>query len=367
MLASYAPSLLNFRGPLIRDLLKAGHQVSAGAPDIKEVSHQLEALGVSAHNTPLRRNGIGIGEDLRYQLNLYRLMRKIRPDLVLTYTIKPNIWGAFAAKALGIPSVSIVTGLGFAFTGAGKGTGPKGRFVGFIAKLLYRFAAFSNRRIIFQNPDDREEFISSGCLQDSSKAALVDGSGVDMDHYARSDIVLAPVFLMIARLLVSKGVQEYLEAARQLRAQHPNVRCLLVGPRDGGPDAVDPALIERAQIEGSIEYLGSVEDVRPLIAKSAVYVLPSYREGTPRSVLEAMSMGRPIITTDVPGCRETVIDVENGFLVSMQDSGALMQAMQRFVENPSLIRSMGQRSYEIARDRYDVRKVNVAMLEFLDL
>jgi glycosyltransferase involved in cell wall biosynthesis len=368
LLASYAPSLINFRGPLIRDIVAAGHQVSVGAPYIDDALRgAVEALGASVFETPLKRNSIGVRADLRYHQTLYLMMKQLQPDLVLTYTIKPNIWGAFAARRAGIPSYSLVTGLGFAFTDSGQGGSFKTRVTGTIARTLYRLAARFNRKVIFQNPDDRADFIAAGGLKNDTKTALVDGSGVDLEHYAREAVVASPVFLMIARLLVSKGVHEYADAAQQLRTRHPNARCLLVGPHDGGPDAVNPDLIERWQTEGSVEYLGPAEDIRPLIAQSAVYVLPSYREGTPRSVLEAMAMGRPIVTTDAPGCRETVIEGENGFLVPVRDSAALAEAMNKFIEDPSLIETMGRKSYEIVRKRYDVHKVNASMLKIMGL
>lgn len=368
VLASFAPSLLNFRGPLLRDLRKAGHEVSVGAPDIDPaLRSELEAFGVTVHETPMQRNRVGVFADLRYHRTLLRLMRQVRPDIVLTYTIKPNIWGALAARRAGVPSVSLVTGLGFAFSSARSAPGLKDRAVGFLARTLYRLAARCNQKVIFQNPDDLDDFVASGCLADRSKAALVNGSGVDLEHYARAECVTAPVFLMISRLLASKGVREYVEAARLVRARHPEARCLLVGPHDGGPDAIETDRIEEWQASGSVEYLGSAVDVRPLIAQSAVYVLPSHREGTPRSVLEAMAMGRPIVTTDAPGCRQTVIDGENGFLVPVRDGAALAEAMQRFIDDPSLIASMGQRSHEIALETYDVHKVNAAMLSIMGL
>lgn len=367
ILASYAPSLINFRGPLIKDIIAAGHRVSVGAPNIDGgLRQQIKTEGASVFEIPLERNNIGVRADFRYYQSLCRLIKKSQPDLVLTYTIKPNIWGAFAAKRVGIPSYSLVTGLGFAFVGSGKGS-LKSKITGIIARLLYSGATKCNRKVIFQNPDDRADFIAAGCLKNASKSALVDGSGVNLQHYKRSPSIKDPVFLMIARLLVSKGVLEYAEAAARLRKRHPRARILLVGPHDGGPDAIDPAVVEGWQQNNTLEYLGSVADVRPQIAQSAVYVLPSYREGTPRSVLEAMAMGRPIITTDVPGCRETIRDGEEGFLVPVRDSGALVDAMERFLDDESLAEKMGKKAFERAVEKYDVHRINRQMMSHLGL
>ena len=366
ILASFAQSLINFRGPLIRDVLAAGHRVSVGAPGITaELRAKLEAMGVEAYETPLQRTGTDILVDLRYSRDLARLMRRIEPDVILTYTIKPNIWGAFAASREGLPVVAMVTGLGYAFT-QGTASSLRQRMVRSVARRLYRAATNRNRNVIFQNPDDREDFVALGCLADASKAAMVDGSGVDTAHYARAPLPDAPIFLMVARLLRNKGVREYGEAALRVIAAHPEARCLLVGPFDEGPDSITQDQIDR-WIAGGLEYLGPLEDVRPAIAQASIYVLPSYREGTPRSVLEAMAMGRAIVTTDAPGCRETVANGENGFLIPVRDPTALMEAMEKFICDPFLIISMGDKSYEVAQDKYDVRKVNAEMLKILRL
>ena len=364
ILASSAPSLVNFRGPLIRTLLAAGHRVSVGAPDVDaETRTAIEALGAEVHETPLSRNGTGVLGDISYLRSLTKLIRTVRPDGVLTYTIKPNVWGAFAAAKCDVPSTSMVTGLGFAFVGEGGAW--KTRVARWVARRLYRAATSRNRRVIFQNPDDRDDFIAAGCLADPRKVAIVDGSGVDLDHYAPAPQVKAPVFLMIARLLRSKGVSEYIEAARRVRSLHPEARFLLVGPHDGGPDAIDPAEIDRAVAEGAIEWLGPLDDVRPAMAQAAVYVLPSYREGTPRSVLEAMAMGRAIITTDVPGCRETIRDGIEGFLVPPRESSRLAEAMVQFVQAPELPSAMGMRALIRVGEKYAVQRVNEQMMAVL--
>lgn len=362
--ASYAPSLLNFRGPLLRDLNYAGHTVHACAPDLDgSLRVQLRQMGVEAHETPLDRQGAGIFADLHYLLALRGLIRKIRPDLVLTYTIKPNIWGAFAAYLCGVPSAAMITGLGYAFTGNG---GLRQRMSRFVATVLYRLATSCNRIVIFQNPDDRDDFIAAGCLADPSKARLVNGSGVDCDHYAPAPLPDGPVFLMIARLLKNKGVREYGEAAVRLIRSRPQARCVLVGYFEEGPDSIARADLDR-WVAGGLEYVGKLDDVRPALSACSVYVLPSYREGTPRSVLEALATGRPVITCDAPGCRETVVDGLNGFLVPVGDLESLHARMAQLADDPDLRRRMAGESLRIAREKFDVSAVNRVLIGHLGL
>jgi glycosyltransferase involved in cell wall biosynthesis len=195
---------------------------------------------------------------------------------------------------------------------------------------------------------------------------LINGSGVDLEYFAPSPLPEQPVFLMIARLLGAKGVREYAAAALRIRSRRSGARFLLAGYRDGGPDCIRAAELDGWVSEG-LEYLGPLGDVRPAIRESSVYVLPSYREGTPRSVLEAMAMGRPIITADVPGCRETVVHGKNGLLVPPRDPESLAAAMESLIEQPGLRAEMGARSLELCRSKYDVDAVNTALLEHLGL
>lgn len=366
IVAPAASTLRNFRGALIEALLARGTEVHTAAPgligDEKERSW-LEERGVVCHDAPFARTGLNPFHDLLSLVRLRRLMSHAVPGLVLTYTVKPNIWGTLAAASLGIPSVAMVTGLGYAFTD--KDHAPLlQRIVRHIVRRLYRVATGRNRKVIFQNPDDRVDFIAAGCLRDPSKAGLVNGSGVDMAHYARAPLPEAPVFLMIARLLNAKGVREYAEAAAALRKRHPQARCLLAGPFDPGPDGISPRDLD-AWVAGGLEYLGALDDVRPALAQARVYVLPSYREGTPRSVLEAMAMGRAIVTTDVPGCRETIRHGVEGYLVPPRDAAALADAMDLMLREPARTAQMAEAAFARAQEKYDVGSVNREMMLLL--
>jgi glycosyltransferase involved in cell wall biosynthesis len=304
--------------------------------------------------------------DLSYCKGVRRLLAAVRPDVVLTYTIKPNIWGAFAAHSVGVPSVAMVTGLGYAFTETGIAPSPKQRLTGLIARRLYRAATSRNCRILFQNPDDKADFIRAGCLADPSKAGMINGSGVDMEHYARQPLPPEPIVLMIARLLGNKGVRDYAQAAFRLRKSHPNARFQLLGPFDGGPDAITQEEVATWTAQG-LDYLGAADDVRPHIARARIYVLPSYREGTPRSVLEAMAMGRPVVTSDAPGCRETVDDGVNGRLVPVRDPSALADAIAYLLDHPQEAEAMGEAGFQLVSRKYDVRHVNRTIMDELGL
>lgn len=361
--ASFAPSLVNFRGDLIRELVSRGHRVHVTGPDMSDdLRIALRAMGSEPHSMPLERNGMNPKADLCYCRAQVALQRQLRPDLVLNYTIKPNIWGSIAARLTGCKAVSMVTGAGYLLL---DGNGIKRRLIQMLAKRLYQAALSGNEVVIFQNDDDVADFVGARIVQ-PRQVRTVRGSGVNLAHFRRVSLPAEPVFLMIARLLRTKGVQEYAQAAEQVRATYPEARFLLVGMQDASPDGIDPADLARWQARG-LEYLGELTDVRPAIAASSVYVLPSYREGTPRSVLEAMAMGRPIITTDVPGCRETVQSGSNGLLVPARDPVALAGAMEQLILDPALRAKMGEAAYALAADRFDVEVVNRSLISHLPL
>ncbi len=360
---SYADSLVRFRGDFLKELVKRKHVVHTTAPDIcAAVRSQLLEMGVESHSVPLRRAGLNPLSDLRYFRALGGIFSEIRPDLVLNYTIKPNIWGSFAGARLRIPTASMVTGVGYLLI---NGQGAGRRIVQWLAKQLYRAALRRNFAVIFQNTDDAADFIDHQ-LAKASQVRLVRGSGVNLEYFKPVRLPKEPIFLMIARLLKTKGVEEYVDASVAVKRKFPAARFQLVGIVESGPDAVDPARLASWQQRG-IEYLGPLDDVRPALAAASIYVLPSYREGTPRSVLEALAMARPVITTDVPGCRETVLNGENGLLVPPRDSGALAEAMEALACDADLRAKMGQASLRLVREHFDVRAVNASLISHLDL
>lgn len=364
MISGLAESLINFRGPLIFSLQSAGFDVHVAAPEMGKsttVRMKLEAMRVVVHDIPLRRTGTNPLTDLNATWVLWRLMRRIQPDAMMGYTIKPVIYGTLAGWLSGVPRrFALITGLGYAFTG--KATGLR-RVVRTLVQTLYKQALYRADKVFFQNPDDQALFTRLGLLRTNTPSVVVNGSGVDIASFSVAPLPAGAIhFLLIARLLGDKGVREYAQAAQRIKALHPEVRFSLVGWIDDNPDAITQAELDQWIEQGTLEYLGRMSDVRPPIANCSVYVLPSYREGTPRTVLEAMAMGRAVITTDAPGCRETVVDFDNGLIVPVKSVDALVNAMQRFIDEPSLAARMGSRGRQIAEDKYDVHKVNAVML-----
>lgn len=368
IVASLAESLLNFRGDLIRHLLARGHEVIAAAPgEAAEVDRKLSSWGVRRIQIGLQRTGSSFASDLRVLAELYRLMRVEKPDVMLAYTIKPVVYGALAARLARVPRrAAMITGLGFAF--APPATLRQG-IVRTVARTLYRMAMSCTDTVFFQNPDDEADFRRAGLLHSGQRIAHTGGSGVNLEHFAPVALPGGSLrFLMVARLLVDKGVREYLQAAAQARSSRPDLSFHLVGPFDEHPSAVTRAEVESAVAAGAIVYHGATSDVRPHLADCHVYVLPSYREGTPRSVLEAMAVGRPVITTDAPGCRQTVVPDDNGWLVAPQQAQPLAQAMLRMAELPREgIERMAARSRALVESRFDVNVVNSQISDALNL
>lgn len=369
LVGNQAFSMIRFRGALLRRLADAGAEVYAMAPDFDDADRQqIRALGACPIDFPLDRNGMNPVRDARNLLALAGILRRLKIDMTLSYFIKPVIYGSIAARLAGVPDrFALIAGAGTIFS-EHHDRDLKRRLVRLFVTLLYRVGLSQVRQVFLQNDEDTQLFVDLHMMK-SEQAVRIPGSGVDIDEYSVQPPVTAPVtFLMMTRLLREKGVQEFAQAARRVRAAAPGVRFVLLGDVDTNPDSLSEGDVRAWVAEGLLEWPGRVADVRPWLAQASVFVLPSYyREGVPRSTLEALAMGRPVITTDWVGCRDTVVHGRNGFLVPVRDSDALASAMLRFVENPALIESMGSESRRIAEARFDVRLVNDAIVRTLGL
>ncbi|WP_323024141.1 glycosyltransferase family 4 protein [Castellaniella sp.] len=366
LIAHHAGSLLNFRGDWIRGLCASGARVLCLAPDYRDEDRvAVRRLGAEPIDYGLQRTGMNPVRDLRDAWALMSLLRRLRPDVTFAFSTKPVIYGTLAAWAARVPRrVAMIEGVGFVFTDGDRPLGWKRRVLRRAVGWLYRLALSHVHRVIFLNPDDRREFVERG-LAPADRAVVLGGIGVDLDVWALAPPVREPVtFLLVARLLREKGIVEYVEAAREVRSRNPGVRFLLLGGLDTNPGGLERTEVQSWVDEGILEWPGHVE-VRPWLARASVFVLPSWREGVPRSTQEAMAMGRPVITTDAPGCRETIEDGVNGYRVPVRDTHALVQAMLRFVQDPDRIESMGVASRRLAEERFDVRRVNARLSEWL--
>lgn len=299
-------------------------------------------------------------------------MKDIKPDYVMVYTIKPVIYGSLAAKLARVPNrFALITGLGYPFQGAEDKDYKKSSLQKMMHQL-YAVALASAQKVFFQNPDDEALFRTMGILKLTIPSKVVNGSGVDISEYAIKLFPLrgnlpVPKFLLIASLLGDKSVREYAQAAAIIKVEYPQVQFDLVGWVDDNSDTIQQQELDGWINEGLFNFWGKLADVQPAIAANPVYVLPSYREGTPRTVLEAMAMGRSIITTDTPGCRETVVEGYNGYLVPVKSVDKLAAAMERFIMNLELIVSMGAASRQLAEEKFDMNAVNQTMLAEMGL
>lgn len=369
IVSNQAFSIINFRGPLVRELVAAGVRVYALAPDYDdELRQSVKALGAVPVDFRLSRTGMNPLCDGLDTLRLAYLLRRLRPDVTLGYFAKPVIYGTLAAWVARVPRrIAMIEGLGYVFTTSGVVLSWKRKLVRSTVSWLYRIALARAHRVIFLNRDDIAEFVQ-GNLVDEEKTDLLAGIGVDLGEWAIAPTVDYPVtFLLAARLLREKGIFEYAAAAKEVRAKHPSTRFILLGGLDPNPGGLSKSEVQVLVREGILEWPGHVA-VKPWLAQTSVFVLPSYyREGLPRSTQEAMAMGRPVITTDSPGCRDTVVDGVNGYLVPVRDSRALAEAMLRFVENPALVKIMGLASREMAEELYDVRKIDIRLIDILGI
>lgn len=365
LVSNQAFSLVNFRGELIKDLIESDIDVVAMAPDHDERSRQMLAeLGATHSDYKLDRTGIGLLSDFSTLIQLYSIFKKENPDAILSYFMKPVIYGSIAGRLAGVTKIfSLVAGLGYTFSSREASFTVRQKMLRALATTLYRIAFSCCERVFFQNKDDIEEMVTAGCLP-VSKAVCLSGTGVNLDILRPKPIPSGPItFFLMARLLKQKGIREYAAAAEILKSQGVPCRFLLLGGLDQNPNGLSKSEVLAWVKDGTLEWEGHINDVLPYIEQSHVFVLPSYyREGVPRSAQEAMALGRPVITTDNIGCRETVIDGVTGFMVPPRDVAALAEAMKRFIDEPELVETMGFKSRELVEQKFDVRKVNATML-----
>lgn len=362
IVASNGSSLVNFRFELLQRLVGLNNSVIAVAPSFSaDTKKRLEGIDVQTVAISMDPTGLNPFKDWVTYRKLCDFLVREQPKLVLGYTIKPVIYASLAASKAGVKNIfSIITGLGSVFIGDTW----RMKLACWVSKKLYRKSLRKNKGVFFQNSADELFFTSTGLIE-KNKSLVINGSGVNTNRFSPTVFPKKPRFIFIGRMIMDKGVYDFVEAAKIIKKSHPDVCMRLVGPLCDNPSAISTEQINEWEEMGAVEYLGEKKDVRAELAKSSVLVLPSYREGLSRSILEAMAMGRPIITTDVPGCRETVEDGKNGFIVPIKRGDKIAQAMSYFLKNPERVEIMGRLSRQMVEKKYDVRQVNKVIIEQL--
>lgn len=361
VISCHTHSLFWFRTEMMKDFKALGYNVvAAGQLPESEWAEKFAEFGIKYRQIDAERNGTNPLNDLKTLRSILKLLKQEKPDKIFTYQAKTVIYGGIAARLKGIKEVyPLIAGLGSVLIGEDS----------LVKKLMlieYKIAFKLAKKVMFQNPDDLM-FFAENKIVDANKCHIINGSGVDTNKFAPLPMPTETAFLCISRLIRDKGVGEYIDAAREIHKKYPETRCLLVGPFDTNPSAVTEEELQKYIDDGSIEYFGEQTDIRPYMEMCNVYVLPSYREGTPKSVLEAMACERAVITTDAPGCRETVTDKVNGVLIPVRDVQSLVRAMEDFILSPSDAERMGREGRKIAVEKYDVRKVNASIIEIMEL
>lgn len=352
-------SMFNFRNGVLSRLLEEGYQLTIIAP-FDEFSEKLREMGCNVIDLQMSAKGTNPLQDVKLIYTLYQLYQKIQPNFIIHYTIKPNIYGSLAAKIAGIPSLAITTGLGYTFV--------NDNFIAKIARQLYKMAFRYPKEVWFLNEDDRQAFLAYSLVSEN-KAKLLHGEGVNVSHFSpisSSSGNNPTTFLLVARMLWDKGIGEYIEAARVIKSKYPNTHFQLLG----ACDVPNPSIISREQIgiwesEGIVEYLGTTDDVRTVIANVDCVVLPSYREGIPRTMLEAAAMAKPLIVSDAPGCKDVVINGKTGFLCKVKNRDSLAAAMELIINQSTQERvDMGVAGRNLVLQKFDER---VVIKKYIDM
>lgn len=366
LIANYAKSMLFFRLRFLIELVERGYEVVVAIPYEEEVANEFKKYNITLIPLQIHRSSLNPFLELRTILSLYKIVKQTSPDIVMLYTIKPVFYGSIVCGFLRYKNVfSMIPGLGYLFTGDSL----KKKIMRFFVRLAYKFCLRYDKRIFFLNNDDVKYFLENKIIS-PDQSVLLNGEGVDLERYTFSAFNSNQkiIFLFSARLLKDKGICEYVNAAKIIKEKYPQVEFKVAGGIDDNPSSVSKSELDEWVTNGWINYCGYVSDVAKIIKESAVFVLPSYyREGLPVSILEAMSIGRPIITTDSPGCRETVINGVNGYLVPIKNVEKLVEAMEKFIAQPDLIVIMGMKGRRMAEEKFDVKKVNQEIFKMIEI
>ena len=373
IMGSQARSMANFWPTLIKMLVSEGHEVYCFVPQTndeadKKAIELMRSWGAVPCEVYLSRRGLNPFKDFISFLSLRMIFRYVKPQVLFSYAIKPVIYGTLAAKFGMVPlRFAMITGLGYTFEADSL---PK-KLLTKVVSLMYWVALKCCHGVFFQNQDDLGHFKKLGILPKQPKpdyVQMIRGTGVDIERFAaQPPVVNEQIFLLVGRVIEAKGIREYAQAAKLLKAKYPLARFQLLGPLETGPGSIAKPEIEAWQNEGYIEYLGATDDVRPFISKASVMVLPSYREGLPTSIMEGMSMARPAVVTDVPGCRELLVEGENGFMVPWKNPQALAEGMEKFIQHPELIEKMGKTARQMAEKDYNARTVAQGLIRAMRL
>ena len=364
MVAPKTDTFVNFRGDLIKDIRRKGYNVTVIVPE-DECREFFKENQVRVRLINLNKNSFSVFETFSYYKDLKRIIGEEKPDKVFSYTIKPVIFGSMAAYKAGVKEIySLICGLGMLFCSDSL----KIRIVRSVVGVLYKRALRCNTKVIFQNKDDIDEFVGRGYVK-KEKCELVNGSGVNLTRFARNKLPKTKVsFLMVSRILKEKGVMEYLKAAKMVKEKYPDVKFVYIGPIDKNKNAIDFDALRPYIDAGVVEYIPETREVEKYMADCSVFVLPTYyREGIPKTILEAMAMGRPILTTDTPGCRETVIDGENGFFVKVKRANDLAEKMIWMVEHRDKLQKMGDKSYEMCKEKFTIEIIDARMMGIMEV
>lgn len=357
-------TVVNFRGDLICDIRKKGYDVVVVVPEDNNKDF-FKRNGVKVRLVNLKKNSLSVFNGISYCRNLEKIIREEKPDKVFSFTIKPVIFGSVAAHRAGVKEIySLICGLGMLFCSDSL----KIRALRVVGGRLYKYALKYNTKVIFQNQDDIDEFVGRGYV-DRKKCELVNGSGVNLKKFSRNKLPKDGVkFLMVSRILKEKGVVEYFKAAKMVKEKHPEAKFSYIGAIDKNKNYVDLSVLEPYIKAEVVEYIPETKEVEKYVAQCSVFVLPTYyREGIPRTLLEATAMGRPIITTNTPGCRETIVEGKNGVFVKVKRVNDLADKMIWMIEHRDKLQEMGDESYKICLEKFTIEKVDADMLRIMEV